>query len=138
MTTLVSGARVPEVRYNAEMTETFILAPDDSLAKSVRPILIVSTVITGCITLAATLFYFITQPVIPLMYTLARPEQALVPKIWLFVFPLASVTITVLHIFLIAKCKDLEELILKLFAWVTVVIQVLILAVLIRILAILW
>lgn len=126
------------MRYNENMAETFYVAPTDSLADSVRKILLVAIVFTGIITLISSIFYFLSQPVIPLMYSLPRPEQALVPKEWIFLFPIVSLTISVLHIFLIGKFKDLDELILKMFAWSTVALQIILSAILIRMIVIIW
>lgn len=126
------------MRYNDSMAETFYVAPTDSLADSVRKVLLVAIVFTGIITLISSIFYFLSQPVIPLMYSLPRPEQSLVPKIWIFLFPVISLTISVLHIFLIGKFKNLDELILKMFAWSTVFLQLILGAILIRMIVIIW
>lgn len=120
------------------MAETFYGIEDETLARSVRGVLLTSCVATGIITLCATLFYFISQPVIPLLYSLPRAEQALVPKLWIFALPAASLTITVVHTILISKFRDLDELILKMFAWVTVFLQILLIALLVRTISIIW
>ncbi len=120
------------------MVQTFYGIEDETLARSVRGVLLTSCVFTGLITLCTTLFYFIAQPIVPLLYSLPRAEQALVPKLWLFVLPAASLSITVVHTILISKFRDLDELILKMFAWVTVFLQVLLLAILVRTITIIW
>lgn len=126
------------MRYNGGMAETFYVTPIDSLARSVRKILFIVCGLTGVITLLASIFYFIAQPVIPILYSLPRPEQALAPKLWIFVFPVISLVLSIVHIILIGKFKDLDEFILKMFAWVTVFLQLFIAAVLVRIIYIIW
>ncbi len=126
------------MRYNGDMAETFYVAPIDSLARSVRKILFIVCGLTGVITLLASIFYFIAQPIIPILYSLPRPEQALAPKLWIFVFPVMSLVLSIVHIILIGRFKDLDEFILKMFAWVTVFMQLFIAALLVRIIYIIW
>lgn len=98
--------------------------------------LLLSFYLTVAITLAATVYYFISQPELPFFYTLPLPKQALGPKEWLFFFPLISFLITLLHMIIISIYHDLTPLILKLFASMTSVIQVVQLLALIRIILI--
>ena len=104
--------------------------------KEVKLQLLVSFYITVLITLVATVHYFLSQPLLPLFYTLPLPRQALGPKEWLFFFPLFSFLITLLHMIIISVYQDLEGLVLKLFANMTAVIQVVLLLALIRVVVI--
>lgn len=101
--------------------------------KEVKHQLLISLYLTIFITLVATVYYFIAQPVLPFFYTLPLPQQALGPKEWLFFFPLCSFLITLLHMIVISFFQDLEKIILKLFANTTAIIQVILLLALIRV-----
>lgn len=108
----------------------------DQLSSSIKRPLLLCVAITGLITVASTLFYFFSQPVIPLFYSLARAEQALTTKEWIFLFPVFSLSITIVHSILISIFKNLEKLILRLFAWTTFVMQSFIFLTLLRIIII--
>jgi hypothetical protein len=76
------------------------------------------------------------QPVIPLWYSLARPSEQLAGKEWLFVLPGISAGITFLHWLVIQQTRLYNTLLLKLFAWVTVLLLLILLLALIRILVV--
>jgi hypothetical protein len=78
-------------------------------------------------------FYFRSQPVVPIFYSLAEPTQHLAAKEWLFLFPFISIMISFIHTALIRVLGKSELLLLKLFAWTTVVIQTVFLLALLRI-----
>lgn len=105
------------------MAETFRIEQWDSISSVVKLPLQISVGLTGLVTISTTIFYFFAQPVLPLLYSLARPEQALVSKEWVFLFPALSLFITLTHIICSSIFGDLDKLILKLFAWMTVVLQ---------------
>lgn len=95
----------------------------DQLSASIKRPLLLCVAFTGLITIVSTLYYFFAQPEVPIFYSLARPEQALSPKEWVFLFPGISLVITLLHSILISLFKELERLILRLFAWMTLLMQ---------------
>lgn len=101
--------------------------------KEVKTQLLLSLYVTVVITLVATVYYFVAQPVLPFFYTLPLPKQALGPKEWLFFFPVFSFLITLLHMIVISIYQDLETLVLKLFANMTSVVQIVLLLSLIRV-----
>lgn len=107
-----------------------------SVPVDVKRQLLVSFYLTVVITLAATVYYFLAQPVLPFFYTLPLPEQALGSKEWLFFFPLLSFLVTLLHMIIISIYHDLTPLILRLLAAMTSVIQVVQLLALLRIILI--
>jgi hypothetical protein len=107
-----------------------------SVPTEVKRQLLLSFYLTVAITLAATVYYFLSQPELPFFYTLPLPDQALGPKEWLFFFPLMSFLVTLLHMIIISMYHDLTPLLLKLFASMTAVIQVIQLLALIRIILI--
>lgn len=78
-------------------------------------------------------FYFRSQPEVPIFYSLAEPVQHLASKEWLFVFPALSIIIAIVHTALIRLVSKSELLLLKLFAWTTVVVQTVLLLALLRI-----
>lgn len=104
--------------------------------KEVKLNLLISFYLTILITLVATVYYFLSQPVLPFFYTLPLQQQALGPKEWLFFFPVFSFSITLIHMVVISIFQDLESLVLKLFAHMTAVVQVVLLLALVRVLII--
>ena len=66
--------------------------------------------------------YFSLQPAIPLFYTLAQPEQQLVVKEWIFLFPILITFITFLHSWIAYKLQDGHMILLQLFSWTSVLI----------------
>lgn len=105
------------------MAETFHIEQWDTMSSVVKLPLQISVAITGIITVTVTTFYFFAQPVLPIFYSLARPEQALVEKEWIFLFPAISLSITLIHIVCSSVFGSLNRLVLKLFAWMTVILQ---------------
>lgn len=83
-----------------------------------------SSLITAIVSLILLTTYFTLQPVVPIFYSLAQPTDSLVPKYWLFVFPIFSVVITAGHFALLRTLREHGQFIQQLFAWTTVVLQV--------------
>lgn len=100
---------------------------------SVKKNLLFSFYLTTAITLMTSIFYFMAQPTLPFFYTLPLDEQMLAPRIWLFLFPGISFGITVLHMIMLGIFYDIDQLILRLFAGTTTVIQAVLLLALVRI-----
>lgn len=86
--------------------------------------------------LLVLVFYFRTQPVIPLFYTLPQRAQQLAPKEWLFLFPISIAFITALHLSLVQTFSAANRLLLQLFSWTTILIQVMFALALVRIVGI--
>ena len=105
------------------MAETFYIEQWDSISSVVKLPLQISVAVTGLITISTTTFYFFAQPVLPIFYSLARPDQALVEKEWIFLFPALSLLITLTHIVCSSLFGSLNKLVLRLFAWMTVILQ---------------
>ncbi|PIR59454.1 MAG: hypothetical protein COU69_00085 [Candidatus Pacebacteria bacterium CG10_big_fil_rev_8_21_14_0_10_56_10] len=76
------------------------------------------------------------QPVVPLFYSLAQAAGQLVPKIWLGLLPTLSITISISHLIITHAMRHYDQILLRLFAWTTVVVQTLLLATLLRIILI--
>jgi hypothetical protein len=77
--------------------------------------------------------YFSLQPVIPLFYTLTQPEQQLVAKHWIFVFPTIVGLISIVHSYILYRMQEGHMLLLQLFSWTSILISFLFLLSQIRI-----
>jgi hypothetical protein len=97
-----------------------------------RP-LFASFVISLVVILTAGVYYIFAQPVLPIFYTLARPAQTLASKEWLFVFPSISFAMSVAHVLIVHWLRTLEPILLVLFARTGLVLQIILLAALLRI-----
>jgi len=86
--------------------------------------------------LAVLVFYFRLPPVVPLFYSLAQPAQQLAQKEWIFLFPILLTFLTVGHLSLINLFHDFERLLLQLFSWTTLTMNILVLAAIMRIIVI--
>lgn len=104
-----------------------------SLAPELKSPLFLSIALTGATIITLIFSFFSAQPQIPLFYSLAQANQQLVSKNWLFLFAALSLFITTFHFLLIALFKQLDLLLLKLFAWTTVLVLTLLLMALLRI-----
>lgn len=93
-----------------------------------------SLILTGTITVLSVSTLFFLQPELPIFYSLPLSSQQIVPRYWILLFPGLAFSITVLHIVLIGIFKHVEEEVLRLFCWMTVLIQMLLLAILVRLL----
>ncbi len=74
----------------------------------------------------------LTQPEVPLFHSLPGAEQQLIPKIWLLLLPGLSLLINIIHIGIVNLTKHIDSLMIKLYAWADVVLQVLLLLVTLR------
>ena len=104
------------------------------LTKTFRQPLQYALLLTGIITLLSVLALFFIPPEIPLFYSLPLVTQQLADQYWILLFPGLSLGITLLHIVLVGLFTAVDEAVLKLFCWLTVVLQVLLVAVLVRML----
>jgi len=104
-----------------------------SLTKSLNRPMMLSLLISCSLSLLALTSYFNIQPVVPLFYSLARPSQYLINKEWLFFFPVFSFFITFTHLFIIKFLINFEQVVLKIFAWVTIALQIILSLAMIRI-----
>lgn len=85
------------------------------------------------ITVLTGLALFWVQPIIPLLYSVTDPNQQLVSKWWLLLFPGLSMLYTLFHFLLARMLRDWTEIIVRLIAWSTVALQVMLAMTLIRI-----
>ncbi len=97
------------------------------LPRAVRPAFFISYALSSLSILIVLTVLFTLQPVVPMFYTLPTPEQQLVPKEWLLLFPAVSFFISLGHTLLVNHLYRYEAVIGYIFGWVTVVIQVMLL-----------
>lgn len=71
------------------------------------------------LTLTAGVSFPFLQPVIPLFYSLAQADKQLVPKIWIFFFPVFAWLVLALNTFLLRLFQQVEINMQKIFAWTT-------------------
>lgn len=102
--------------------------------KTLQPPLQYSLVLTGGITLLSVASVFFLQPEIPVFYSLPLTSQQIVNRNWILLFPGFSLSVTLLHIVLIGLFHKVDLEVLRLFCWLTVIVQSLLLAILIRLL----
>lgn len=72
------------------------------------------------------------QPEVPLFHSLPGAEQQLIPKVWLLLLPGLSLLINIIHIGIVNLTKHIDSLMIKLYAWADVILQVLLLLVTLR------
>ncbi len=82
--------------------------------------LIISTIIFTIV----TFFFFVAQSEIPLFYSLADAKQQLANKAWIWLIAGISFLLNLFHFFLIKAFYNLDKLVIKLFAWSTLVLQI--------------
>ena len=97
---------------------------------------LLSFLVTTIMLLGTLIFFFRIQPQVPLFYSLARASQHLASKYWLFLFPLLSFVINLIHLIIVKIIKHAEQLLIKLFVWTTFGIQLILGLALLRILVI--
>lgn len=90
--------------------------------------------ITGVITLLSVSAAFFLQPQIPIFYSLPLSSQQVASRYWILLFPGFSLSVTLLHIVLIGIFSKVDEDVLGLFCWLTVLLQLVLLAVVVRLL----
>lgn len=84
--------------------------------------------------LASVIGYFFLPPEIPLWYSLALSDQHLATKELIFVLPAIAIFFTSINASIVAQLQKFDVLLIRLFAWITVVCSFLLLVALVRIL----
>ncbi len=107
-----------------------------STPRYVRVPFLISYLCTFTLTLFVLVFYFRVQPQVPLFYSLARPAEHLASKEWLFLIPAISGAISFIHLMIINLFHEYERLLIQLFSWSTVGIQIILSLALFRVLLI--
>ncbi len=84
----------------------------------------------------ALIFWEFLPPMIPLFYTLTQVDEQLVNRNWIFILPAISVTILMIHFGVIYFARRYDQTLLKFFSYMTIFVQALLLAVLLRVILI--
>lgn len=108
------------------------------LPKYLRTYFVTSLLVSCALTLLITIAYFQAQPVLPVFYSLGEPTDYIVPKVWLFVFPIFSFTVTIAHLLLLPTLSSYHKVMNQLFGWVTLTMQALCVVAALRIVLITW
>lgn len=98
----------------------------------VKQPLIASLAITALVTISCVVGYFILPPQIPIFYSLPQASQQLADKIWISIFPVISLTVALSHTVLLGIYNRLDLMVLRVFGWMTTVFQLLLLAIVVR------
>jgi hypothetical protein len=93
------------------------------LPKYLKVPFLLSLLIDCVLILSFLVFYFTVQPLVPIFYSLAQPAEYLAPKEWLALYPIFTVVITLLHLFIVRFFLHYERVMLQMFFWTTLVIQ---------------
>lgn len=94
---------------------------------NVKKPLNLSFIITLIIIVSSGAYYIISQPELPLFYTLALSSQVLAPKEWLFLLPSLSFFFSLLHVLIVHWFNELEPILLVTFVRVGLLLQLLLL-----------
>ncbi len=95
--------------------------------------LLISLILTAATTAITIIFLANSQPVLPILYTLTRPEQTLVVKWWLLRIPMFSLLFSLIGHVVYLTLQSIDQFILQLFTWFSVFTQVVLLLALLRI-----
>lgn len=90
------------------------------ISSALRKLFLLAFLLNLSMGLLALVMYFRVQPVIPIFYTLALPSQQLAAKEWIFLFPALAFGFTSLHLVIAHIFREYSSLLLTLFGWVTV------------------
>ena len=104
--------------------------------KNIATLVTISWIFFLMSTVVTVIYYFMAQPELPLFYTLANKQDQLTAKIFLFLFPIISLTINAIHSLVLKKMHKYSILLLTLFAGTTLVLQALISYSLLRIISV--
>lgn len=103
------------------------------LPKFVKTPFLIVYLLTLTSALATLVFYFKAQPQIPIFYSLATPSEHLAPKEWLLIFPALTTIVTLIHVAITRSLTQTDRLLVTLFSWSTVMIQIILTLALLRI-----
>lgn len=107
--------------------------PGQLLLETPFRISLIITIILIAIDLA---FYQKITPEIPLFYSLADSSSHLAQKNWIFLLPILSLLINLAHFSLSKVFKQIDSFVLRLFIWATLIFQIILFMISIRIIAV--
>lgn len=92
----------------------------------------ISLVINLIILILTSAVYPFIQPVVPLFYSLSDPSKHLANKSWLFILPIISIMINLIHIYSLKIVKEDNQFIIKLFIYSGLTLQIVLLLISLR------
>ncbi len=105
------------------------------LPKNLRPIALAAIIVNLLAIIVVAIFYFPLQKEIPLFYSLSSDQQ-LADKKFLLLLPAIATLINAAHLLVAYFEKEINDSILKMFIEITLLLQVLLFAILLRIIII--
>ncbi len=105
------------------------------LPKNLRPIALAAIIVNLLAIIFVAIFYFPLQKEIPLFYSLSSDQQ-LADKKFLLLLPAIATLINAAHLLVAYFEKEINDSILKMFIEITLLLQVLLFAILLRIIII--
>lgn len=106
------------------------------LSKQVKTPITLSWITSVLILGTSIIYFFLAQPELPLFYSVATKQDQLSNKVFLFLFPIVSIVINLLHFFIARVLKRYSVVLLKLFVGTTLGLQLLLGFALVRIILI--
>lgn len=110
--------------------------PVKVIPKSVQTPITASWIMFLLFLLISIIYFFLSQPELPIFYSVATKQDQLAPKMFLFLLPGISLMINIIHFFILKSLQKFSVVLLKLFVGTTITLQVLIGFALIRIILI--
>jgi len=99
--------------------------PETLIPKNVQTPVSVSWGLFFIFLIVTIIYYFLSQPELPIYYTVGTKSDQLAPKIFLFLFPFISLIMNLIHFFIFRILQKYSALLLKLFVGTTITLQVL-------------
>jgi len=100
--------------------------PVKIIPKSVQTPISITWILFLLFLVSTIIYFFLSQPELPMFYSVATRQDQLVPKAFLFLLPGISLIINVVHFFIIKSLQKFSVVLLQLFVWTTIIFQVLI------------
>ena len=98
-----------------------------------QALMLISFVVDAAGMVIAIIFYPRLQPQIPIFYTLAEQTDQLANKEWIFLLPVLGLAMAVAHSLITAFNRRYDEFLWRLFALVTLIAELMLLTINIRI-----
>ena len=106
------------------------------LSKETKLPFLLSLLLASISTFTTHISYPSLQPELPLLYSLALPEQQLIAKEFIFLLPSVAFGVFFFHLVSCQILYSIDRTFMKLMSWLTVIFEALLLFSLIRIISI--
>lgn len=107
--------------------------PIHTIPKNVQTPITFSWILTLLFLGVTIIYFFLSQPELPLFYTVADKQDQLAPKAFLFLFPAISFAINIIHFIIVKTLQKFSAVLLRLFVETTIILQILLGSALVRI-----